>query len=404
MKQKIVPPTILEVSDPGAGLTGWLAVDSILDGHFCGGLRMLPDVSAPELVELARAMTRKHAFLGIPHGGAKAGILCEEDAPNDRKRSLLAAFGRKTADLLRDRVYLPGADMGTTGEEIREMLEGAGVRVPKRALRSERSGWYTGLTVVASAKMAALSRGLDLAGATAAIEGFGAVGSSVAEGLARLGSKVVAISTSRGALYSPAGLDAAGLVESYRRHGSEMVDRYEGAERIEKESLLELDVDLLLPCARHHSIHVNNVSGIQARVISSGANAPATREAERRLWQRGIVCIPDFVSNAGGVLGGTMEFAGVSPSVIVKFVDRHFSGQVSGLMEKARRDGLYIRDTAEQVAGERWRRMKEVSERRSVLHGAFSLGLNLYRSGMIPAACVGLLARKYFQRRIEGRV
>ena len=100
----------------------------------------------------------------------------------------------------------------------------------------------------------------------------------------------------------------------------------------------------------NHSIHVNNVSRIKARLISCGANVPATREAEKHLWQRGILCVPDFVSNAGGVLGGTMEFAGVSPSVIVKFVDRHFSRQVSAMIEKARREGLYIRDVAEEVA------------------------------------------------------
>ena len=404
MKQRIDPPTVLEVSDPEVGLTGWLAVDSIIDNHFCGGLRMLPDVSAPELTELAKAMTWKHAFLGLPHGGAKAGILYDEGTQKEQKRGLLSAFGRKIGDLLRDRVYLPGSDMGTTGEEIRDMLQRAGVRVPKRALRGENSGWYTSLTVVASVKAAALFQGLDLAGAAVAIEGFGAVGSSVAEGLRRLGSKVVAISTSRGALYSPAGLDVARLIESSRRHGSEVVDFYGGAERMEKESLLELGVDVLLPCARHHSIHMNNVSRIKAGLICCGANVPATREAEKHLWQSGILCVPDFVSNAGGVLGGTMEFAGVSLSVIVKFVDRHFSRQVSVLIERARREGLCVRDVAEQIAMDRWRRVKGSSERRALPNKVFSLGLDLYRNGMIPAACVGVLARRYFRRRIEGRV
>jgi len=404
MTQKIDPPTVLEISDPEVGLTGWLAVDSMIDNHFCGGLRMLPDVSAPELTELAKAMTWKHAFLGLPHGGAKAGILYDEGTQREEKRGLLAAFGRKTGDLLRGRVYLPGSDMGTTGEEIRGMLQTAGVRVPKRALRGEKSGWYTSLTVVAGVEVAALFQELDLAGATVAIEGFGAVGSSVAEGLRRLGSRVVAISTSRGALYSPAGLDVARLIESSRRHGSDVVDCYDGAERMEKESLLELGVDVLLPCARHHSIHMNNVSRVKARLISCGANVPVTREAEKQLWQRGILCVPDFVSNAGGVLGGTMEFAGIGPSVIAKFVDRHFSRQVSALIEKARGEDLYIRDVAEEVAMERWRRVKESSERHAFPNRAFSLGLDLYRKGMIPAACVGVLSRKYFQRRIEGKV
>jgi glutamate dehydrogenase (NAD(P)+) len=291
--------------------------------------------------------------------------------------------------------------MGTTGEEIRHTLEEIGIRVPKRALRGENSGWYTGQTVVASAKVAAEHLSLDLAKATIAIEGFGQVGSAVAEGFRRLGSRIVAISTIRGALYSSKGLDAAKLVECYRQHGSEMVDFFEGPEKIQREALLELDVDVLIPCARHHSIHTGNASKIKARLISCGANVPATKEAEKLLWQRGILCIPDFIVNSGGVLGGTMEFAGISPSAITGFVDGAFSKQVSILIGKAREEGVYIRDRAEEAAMDRLKRMKRVSERSSLRNSVFSFGLDLYRNGMIPASWVGKLAWKYFQKRIE---
>jgi glutamate dehydrogenase (NAD(P)+) len=395
---------ILEVSDPEAGLTGWLAVDSLIDDHCCGGIRMLPDVTPVELTELAKAMTWKHAFLGIPHGGAKAGILYGETASKEEKRGLLAAFGRKIRNLLEDRVYLPGADMGTTEHDIRDMLGALGLRVPKRALAGGNSGWYTGLTVVASARVACTFQGLDLARASVAIEGFGAVGSSVAQSLERLGSRVVAISTSHGALYSPEGLHVPGFLEGSRKHGSRVVDFYDRADRLHRESLLELDVDVLMPCARHHSIHMDNVSRIQARVISSGANAPVAKEAEGVLWQRGILCVPDFVANAGGVLGGTMEFAGLSQSAIAGFVETDFSRQVCLLIERARKEGVPVRQLAEAVAGERFMRMKRASENRSVGKRAFSFALRLYRNGAIPQALVGALARKYFQERIDGRV
>lgn len=397
------PPTVLEISDRRAGLSGWLAVDSVIDRHFCGGLRMLPDVTAPELTELARAMTLKHAFLGIPHGGAKSGIVCEEGASREKRRGLLAAFGREIKALLSDRVYLPGSDMGTTDQDIRDMLAGLGIRVPKRALRGENSGWYTSRTVLAAARAGCAAQGFDLVNATCAIEGFGAVGGAVAEGLARLGSRVLAISTSRGALYAPEGLDVADLLRSARRHGTDVVDSYDGAERLPRESLLELDVDVLLPCARHHSIHGNNVSKIRARLVSSGANAPVTEEAERLLPERGILCIPDFVSNAGGVLGGTMEFAGLRRAAIVAFIERDFVRQVTALIEGARTGCVRIRELAESVARERFERMKRAGEKRSLSRRAFSLGLGLYRNGLIPEFCAGALAGRYFQRRIEGR-
>jgi glutamate dehydrogenase (NAD(P)+) len=404
MRLKIDPPTILEVLDTSTGLTGWLAVDSIIDHHFCGGLRMLPDVSPAELSELAKAMTLKHSFLGLPHGGAKAGIVYDESRQKPEKPRLLTAFGRSIEDLLRNRIYLPGSDMGTNGEEIRRMLETIGIRVPKRTLMGKRSGWYTSLTVVASLKAAAEYQGIDLAKASVAIEGFGSVGSAVAEGLRNLGCRVVAISTYCGALYSPKGLDVNKLIECYRQHGSTMVDFFYGPEKIRRELLPELDVDVFVPCARHHSINIDNASRIKAALIGCGANVPATKEAEKLLWQRGILCVPDFVANAGGVLGGTMEFAGIRPSSIAEFVDRNFSRQVSILIGTARKEGAYIRDKAEAVAAERRMRVKPASESRSFRNRIFSFGLDLYRNGMIPATLVGTLSRKYFRRRLEGKV
>jgi len=404
VKNTIDAPTVLEVSDGKAGLTGWLAVDSIVDGHFCGGLRMLPDVSAPELAELARAMTLKHAFLGLPHGGAKAGILYDESRQESGKAKFLTAFAKNIEDLLRRRVYLPGSDMGTTAEDIRGMMGSIGVRVPGRALRGGRSGWYTSLTIVASAKAAAEHLGLDLAQAAVAIEGFGAVGSAVAEGFSRLGSRVVAISTYNGALYAPQGLNVDGLIRCYQQHGSKLVDFFDGPKKIQREELLELDVDVLVPCARHHTIHAGNAPKIKARLMSCGANAPITKEAEELLWQRGILCIPDFVANSGGVLGGTMEFAGIRPDTIAGFVDKGFSRQVSALIGKATEGSHYIRDQAERVAADRGRRIKSASETRSLRNRAFALGLDLYRNRMIPSALVRPLAWKYFQKRIEGGI
>lgn len=397
-------PVTLEIADAKTGLTGWLAIDSTINNHCCGGLRMVPDISAFEITELAKVMTLKYGFLGMPHGGAKAGILCDEIVQRDHKLCLLKAFGLKIRSFLADRVYSPGSDMGTNNQDIRYMLQTVGIRVPKRALVGDRSGWYTSLTVIASAKTAAICQGLDLSKSTVAIEGFGKVGSFVAQGFHQLGSKVVAISTSRGALYSPDGLDIAKLLKMSYRFGSKIIDYYEGAERIDKEKLLELNVDVLLPCARHYSISMRNASKIKARLISPGANIPITEEAEDLLFQRGVLCVPDFVSNSGGVLGGTMEFAGLSQSSIVNFITRSFSEQVSIIIEKGREEGLCPRKPAKDIAMDRFARTKAISESRSLRNKTFYLALELYRNGMIPRICVGALAPRYFCKRIEGRI
>jgi glutamate dehydrogenase (NAD(P)+) len=399
--QKFSAPVVLEISDDGIGLTGWLAVDSTINNHCCGGLRMAPGISSGEMRGLAKAMTLKYGFLGMPHGGAKAGILYDEASPGEDKIRLLASFGAKIRNLLAERVYSPGPDMGTNNEDIRSMLEAAGVRVSKRALLGNRSGWYTSLTVIAAAKVAAGYQGLDLPRSAAAIEGFGKVGSSVAQGLHQRGCKVVAISTSCGALCSFEGLDIAKLLDLSCRFGSKMVDHYEGAERIKKEELFELDVDILFPCARHHSITTGNASGVKAKLISPGANIPITPEAEELLFQRGVLCVPDFVANSGGVLGGTMEFAGLSRSAILNVIEHNFSGQVKSICEKSMGEGMSLRTWAENIAQDRFARVKAVSEDRSLRNKAFDFALDLYRNGVIPKIFVGALARRYFCNRIE---
>jgi glutamate dehydrogenase (NAD(P)+) len=129
---------------------------------------------------------------------------------------------------------------------------------------------------------------------------------------------------------------------------------------------------------------------------------PVTREAEELLAQRGVLCLPDFVTNSGGVLGGTMDFAGFSRSAIVAFVDEHFAKQVSLLIDKARKEGVSIREAAEEIAAERRKRLKGSTEKRSLWKGVFSLALDLYRNGLIPELLVRPLALRYFRKRIEG--
>jgi len=379
------------------GLVGYVVIDSTVRGRSCGGLRIAPDVSEDEIRILARSSTLKFGFPGLPQGGAKAGVCGDPDAPRAERLDRLVEFGRAIHDVLRDGSYMPSADMGTTNTDMRHMLSAVGVRVPRRALQECDSGYYTACSVLGGVITAAGHTGVDLAGATVAVEGFGKVGGALAGLLAEAGVKVVAVSTSRGALHNPQGLAVGKLTELARDAGSRVVEVYAGADRIERSALLALPVDILCPCARHHSLHAGNAGRVRARVICAGANNPLTREAEEALISRGVLCLPDFVTNCGGVLGGTMAFASIPHEKIRRFIVASIGSAVRALLAEASRSGLPLRAVAEAAALRRFESVKQRAEHPSLRGRMMSAGLSLYRHGLIPGRLVGALAPKYFE-------
>ena len=390
------------VARDGDDTVGYIAIDSTVDGRARGGLRLMADVDEAEVRGLARAMTLKYGFLGLPQGGAKAGVRGDPEAPLEERRARLAAFARLVAPVLRSGVFTPDTDMGTTRADIAHVLSVAGVPPAPRRGSSQRSGFYTALTVRAAARVAARAAGIDLAGASVAIEGFGSVGAPLASLLHDEGARIVAVSTTVGAVYAPDGLDVERLVTLARSAGSGVVDAYAqthtGARRLERAELLTLPVDVLCPCARHGSVHEANVGDVRARVVAPGANNPITPIAEQALVARGVVCIPDFVANSGGVLGGTMEFAAVSAPTIAHFVDTHFAARVAWLLAEAARTGETTRAVAERLALARRLGARRPPLWRVPLGKLLGSGLALYRRGLVPAALVGRLSLPYFRR------
>jgi glutamate dehydrogenase (NAD(P)+) len=290
--------------------------------------------------------------------------------------------------------------MGTTGPEIQRMLEGIGVRVARREYRGSRSGDYTAGTVFEGTRAAAAVARLDLHGCRVAIEGFGKVGGPLAEMFVRAGARVVAVSTHAGGLYDANGLDIARLRDRSRAGGAAAVVDDRRERRVPAAEIKEVPADIFCPCARHDSIGVQDVARMPARVISCGANHPVTPDAERLLWDRGVLCIPDFVANCGGVLGGTMEFAGWRPEEIFGFYDTTFRGCVERLIRSAQCSGLPLRDQAETSALARFADVKRQAERRSWNGTAVRAALAAHREGFLPARLVRWLSAEYFGRRL----
>jgi glutamate dehydrogenase/leucine dehydrogenase len=380
-------------------LRGYLVIDSTVNGSSAGGVRMAPDLSPELMVQLARVMTLKYGFVRLPVGGAKAGIVADPEMPIESKRELLKSFGQALGPFLKTRSYIPAEDLGISGEDVRFMLSSIGLKARHRGLTFALSGFYTGITVFTTAVAAARHISLDLNRASVAIEGFGSVGASAARMFWERGIRVVAISTSQGAIFNETGLDIGELVRLRDRVGSQVVNLSERGEKIDKSQLAELEVDIFSPCAQAYSITPDNANRVAAKIISPGANVPITPEAEPVLLQRKILVIPDFVANCGGVLGISMKHAGLKEDYIRHFLEHKIGEQTAKVIEVAEREKVTPRVYAQRIAQERFLKAKTSVEGRNIAAKAFSFALGLYRKRIIPYQVVTPVASRYFERR-----
>jgi len=382
----------------GSEVMGCLVIDSIVGGRSCGGLRMVPEIDEAEMCRLARNMTLKFGFVGLPRGGAKAAVRGNPEAPQQERWQRLGEFGQAIAPLLFHRVFSPGADMGIEPAGIRYMLKTGGVRVRPRQSHSPPPGYYAALTVLAGAKQATRRLGLALSECSVAVEGWGKVGSALGGLLAEANARVVAISTSRGAIFNPQGLDVGHLLRLRREQGSRVVDLYADAERLDPSALLELPVDLLCPCACHDTLHAGNASRVKASMICAGANNPVTPEAERILFERGVLCLPDFVTNCGVVLGSAMEVASVSKERISSFIERRVGARIAWLLDEAAREHVLPREVAVPFARRRFEQMRRNAANPTLLSRLLHVGVELNRRGLIPRPLVTAMSLPYFER------
>ena len=394
--------TLISVTaDEETNLQGYLAIDATVSGRSYGGVRMAADLSPDSLSRAARAKTLKYGLLGLPVGGAKAGVAVDPEMPLERKREVLRSFGKALKPLLQTRTFIPSEDMGTTEDDIRFMLTANGLKVLPRSLIDRSSGFYTGITVFAAAIRAAQHIGLDLCKASVAIGGFGSVGASAAQVFWKSGIRVVAISTIHGAIYDESGLDVSELTNLRDQVGSQVVNLFPKGEKVESSRLAELDVDILSPCAQPDSIASNNANRVVARIVCPGANAPITPEAERILFQRGILSIPDFVASCGGVLGVSMKRTGLKGDYIRRFLEQRIGDRVTEVIEGAEKENKIPWVFAERIAEERFLRAKAAAEGRDIVSRSFNLGLELYRKGIIPHQLVTPIAPWYFGAKLR---
>ena len=345
----IGPAKIVHVYEPESGLKAVVVVDNVACGPSIGGVRMAADVTTHEVFRLARAMTFKNAAAGLPHGGGKSGIIADPKSAD--KPRLMRAFGRAIRAL---ESYIPGPDMGTD-ETCMGVLHdeiGRAVGLPRvfGGIPLDEIG-ATGYGLAQCAEVAAPLCGLDLQNSTVAIEGFGNVGQHAARFLEEMGSRLVAASDSGGAIFAPGGIAVADLMECKTRAGS--VASYPTGETIPKEALFRVPCDVLVPAARPDSIRADTVADIQAKLILQGANIPATQEAETMLFERGVLVVPDFIANAGGVICAAVEYQGESEADAFREIAEKIRRNSLSVLERSRDEKVPPRRAALEMARER---------------------------------------------------
>jgi glutamate dehydrogenase (NAD(P)+) len=338
-------PEIVELSS----VPGFVVFDLPGVPVSAGGTRLAPDVSVAEVALLARAMTYKFAVLGQQVGGAKAGV---RGNPADRagKASLMARFCAEIAPMTDAGRLLTGPDMGTTEEDFAPLRER---RAAPAAISAVVDGvpfedLLTGYGVAAAAEAAlGAVQGGGWEGRSAVIEGFGKVGGGVAREVARRGGRVVAVSTMDGCLADPAGLEVDLLLELRRAHGDACVLRYGRPIGPPGQLFTAVDADVVIPGTRPGVISGRTAGSLPAgvRVIAPAANVPYTAQGAEMLSKRGIVALPDFVCNAGAVIGYRSR-AGATPQEVLASVGatitelirealRHEDGPLAGACGRA---------------------------------------------------------------------
>ena len=284
-----------------------------------GGLRYHPDVSLGEVAALAMWMSWKCALTGLPYGGAKGGIACEPGRMSkDELERLTRRYTQEMIPFIGPQVDVMAPDLGTNEQVMAWMMDTysvhAGYTVPSIVTgkpvglggslgRREATGRGVGYLV----NRATDTIGLDISKTTAAVQGFGNVGSVAALSLARYGTKIIGVTDAFGGVYHSGGLNLWDLEKHVATNNT--VAGFPEAEPLTNEQLLELPVDILVPAALERQITGDNAAKIRCRILAEAANGPTTPEADVILNQRPeIFLIPDVLCNAGGVVVSYFEW------------------------------------------------------------------------------------------------
>jgi len=313
------PEKILQVYDPDTGMKGILVIDNTSTGPGKGGIRFADTVTSTEIFRLARTMTWKCAAAGLPFGGAKGGIVAN---PNKVDRvSWMKSFAKMIKPYCPTQ-YIAATDIGTTeldmaifAHEIGDMHACTGKPAELGGIPHELGTTGYGVTSALEAAIEVLeelkSLHVSKKQIKVSIQGFGNVGSFTAKFLDSSGIKVVAISDVSGFIYNKDGLNIPRLMKDMK--GKTKFSDLKGYDIYDKEGIFEVDSDIFIPAAIGDVITDKTASKLlehNVKMVVEAANLPTLPDAGEYLHKNGVWIIPDFIANAGGVIGSFVEYQG----------------------------------------------------------------------------------------------
>jgi glutamate dehydrogenase/leucine dehydrogenase len=336
MKDKFGPEYVVKVYDPRIGMEGFLVIDNTALGPGKGGIRMTPDVTEEEVWRLARTMTWKNALAGIPFGGAKGGIIWP-GGDEKLKKASIQSFARKIK-IFTPKFYIAGPDVNTGEKEMRWFVEATGsgktaTGKPKNLGGLPHELGSTGFGVAQATLIAAELKGIDIKKATVAIDGFGNVGSFAFKFLKKFGAKIIAVADIQGTAFSDDGLNEEKLAELKTQGKS--VSEYPGAQKLPRDAIFQIEADILIPASVSDVVNEKNKDDIRAKIIVEGANIPMPEKIEEELFNRGILIVPDFVANAGGVISSYAEYRGYDAKKMFELVERKVKNNTRLVLEQS---------------------------------------------------------------------
>jgi len=347
------PVKVIHVHEPGLGLEAALVVDNAACGPSIGGLRIAPDVSVDECCRLARAMTLKNAAAGLAHGGGKSVLWGEPRMPRRQKEQLVRGFAHAVRN---ETDYIFGPDMGTDETCMAwvhdEIGRAVGLPAALGGIPLDELG-ATGWGLRAAAHVAARYCGLELKGARVAVQGFGAVGKHAARFLAQDGALLVAASDTRGTVCDPNGLDVQALIDHKAQGGC--VTDFPAGRKLGVDAVIEVDCDIWIPAARPDVLREENAGRLRAKLMLQGANIPCTPGAEKMLHEKGVLVVPDFIANAGGVICTAMELRGATRSAAFDAIAEKIRANTEAVLGGAKAKQMQPRQAAMELAVRRVR-------------------------------------------------
>jgi glutamate dehydrogenase (NAD(P)+) len=298
--------------------TGYRVQYNVSLGPAKGGIRYHPGVTLDEVTALAAWMTWKCAVAHIPFGGGKGGIICDPTRMSRRElEALTRRYVAEIIDAIGPEKDVPAPDVNTNEQTMAWVMDTYSMHVghtetgvvtgkPVELGGSLGRREATGRGVMIVTRESAKHVGVDINGATVAVQGFGNVGSISAQLLAEIGARIVAVTDWKGGVYNANGLDVSKLSQHVWQHKT--VAGFQGGEPLANADLFGLEVDVLIPAALENQITMENAPAIRAKILVEGANGPTTPDAHRHLHERGVFVAPDILANGGGVTTSYFEW------------------------------------------------------------------------------------------------